>query len=638
MRLPVFVVLMTLVMATPVQAESTITYQGQLQQSGGPVSGTVNLEFRLYDAPELGNQVGDSQERPDWPVTDGLFQVELDFGTNAFDGGKRWLEIEVAGQTLEPRQPVTPAPSALHAFNVPADNLAGDFWRRGGNAGTDPLTDFIGATDDQDFHIRVWNVPVLRLEPSSETFEGLPVTANIIAGSHANHVDVGVRGATIAGGGAKGDPFLPHVIGRNRVDGHYGTVGGGMGNEARSWATVAGGLANIASFSQATVGGGIDNTASAVSSTVAGGETNIASGPQSTVGGGGSNTASDSHSTIGGGQGNTAGSSWSTVGGGLTNTASWFATTVGGGEGNQATGDSATVGGGVGNTASGIASTVPGGDRNQADGDFSFAAGRRAKAVHDGAFVWADNTLADFASTDEDQFLVRATGGVGINTNSPSAAVTIRASADQLAPLRAQNADGDNLLTLLATGALSISGSVFVGDFGTSTSTTVCRTAQGRLAACTSSRRYKKEFSPLESASELVGRLQPLRYRWKETDEPDIGLIAEDVAEVVPEMVRFDEDGNVESFESNRLGPILVGAFNEQSEKNNRRFAAMERENLALRAEVAVLKVQASQMRELAERNSELEERLAILEAALLVDEVLAGGSKVQDPGQAQRR
>ena len=79
----------------------------------------------------------------------------------------------------------------------------------------------------------------------------------------------------------------------------------------------------------------------------------------------------------------------------------------------------ATVGGGYKNTASGHSSTVPGGFTNTAAGNKSFAAGNQAKANHQGTFVWADSTLADFASTDTNQFLIRANGGVGINTNDP---------------------------------------------------------------------------------------------------------------------------------------------------------------------------------------------------------------------------
>jgi hypothetical protein len=57
---------------------------------------------------------------------------------------------------------------------------------------------------------------------------------------------------------------------------------------------------------------------------------------------------------------------------------------------------------------------VPGGRSNTAQGEYSFSAGRRAKANHDGSFVWADSTNADFASTEPNQFLIRASGGAHI--------------------------------------------------------------------------------------------------------------------------------------------------------------------------------------------------------------------------------
>jgi hypothetical protein len=84
---------------------------------------------------------------------------------------------------------------------------------------------------------------------------------------------------------------------------------------------------------------------------------------------------------------------------------------VGGGIKNNAAGNLAVVGGGRENAASGIAATVPGGYLNAAEARFSFAAGQRAKARHEGAFVWADSTGADVASTARDQFVVRASGG-----------------------------------------------------------------------------------------------------------------------------------------------------------------------------------------------------------------------------------
>lgn len=109
------------------------------------------------------------------------------------------------------------------------------------------------------------------------------------------------------------------------------------------------------------------------------------------------------------------------AGGGLPaqpNTVTAFLGAVGGGLGNNVSGLLSVIGGGEFNTASGYASVVPGGSGNLAAGDYSFAAGRRAKANHKGAFVWGDNTAAEVASTGDNQFVIRAGGGMFLNTPS----------------------------------------------------------------------------------------------------------------------------------------------------------------------------------------------------------------------------
>jgi hypothetical protein len=272
---------------------------------------------------------------------------------------------------------------------------------------------------------------------------------NLVGGFSGNSVTSGVVGASIGGGGDN--------TATNRVTDDWGTVGGGINNQAGDnagspasmrFATVGGGVDNTASSTSTTVGGGAANTATAPSATVAGGMNNTASGSFATVGGGLLNTASNlwatvsggwfntasgSFATVGGGNSNTASGSRATVGGGNNNTASNTNATVGGGNSNTASGIEATVGGGAGNTASGDWATVPGGWLNVAQGIYSFAAGRRAKANHDGAFVWGDTTDADVASTAPNQFTIRASGGVtffsSTDTTSPAPGVNLPAGA-----------------------------------------------------------------------------------------------------------------------------------------------------------------------------------------------------------------
>ena len=100
-----------------------ITYQGELRDANGPVVGSTDLQFRLFDAVTGGAQIGPMLQLLGAPLVDGRFTVELDFGPGAFTAEARWLEIDVfdsgAGSfvTLSPRQPVTAAPVALFALD-----------------------------------------------------------------------------------------------------------------------------------------------------------------------------------------------------------------------------------------------------------------------------------------------------------------------------------------------------------------------------------------------------------------------------------------------------------------------------------------------------------------------------------------
>ncbi len=72
--------------------------------------------------------------------------------------------------------------------------------------------------------------------------------------------------------------------------------------------------------------------------------------------------------------------------------------------------------GGASHSLGGAYATVLGGQGNAAYGDFSVAMGRGAAANNHGSFVWADAASGAFAAATQNQFLIRASGGVGINT------------------------------------------------------------------------------------------------------------------------------------------------------------------------------------------------------------------------------
>jgi hypothetical protein len=99
-------------------ADTTISYQGRLDDGGSAADGPYDMTFSLWNASAGGAQVGSSLALLDVPVSEGLFTVELDFGADAFDNSARWLEIVVEGTTLSPRQPITRAPYAIQTRGI----------------------------------------------------------------------------------------------------------------------------------------------------------------------------------------------------------------------------------------------------------------------------------------------------------------------------------------------------------------------------------------------------------------------------------------------------------------------------------------------------------------------------------------
>lgn len=115
------------------------------------------------------------------------------------------------------------------------------------------------------------------------------------------------------------------------------------------------------------------------------------------------------------------------IGGSQANTVSGgsFAATIAGGgfssSPNQVSATYGSIGGGIGNVITGTGGTIPGGSNNSVGGANSLAAGSHANAKHEGSFVWNNSPDTDFSTTANNQFLIRASGGMGVNTNSPAA-------------------------------------------------------------------------------------------------------------------------------------------------------------------------------------------------------------------------
>ncbi len=223
---------------------------------------------------------------------------------------------------------------------------------------------------------------------------------SIVGGGYSNIVDAGATSASIGGG-------RQNNIQTNAL---YATIGGGRDNNVAAnsdGATIAGGRENDigTNSSYSAIGGGSVNDVAANSydATIAGGYINDigTNSPYSAIGGGFNNNVADNsiYATIAGGRENDIGtnSSYSAIGGGSVNKVADNS-------------PHATIAGGRGNSVGANATNA-------------FAAGRRARANHPGAFVWGDNRNAEIASTNDNSVTFRSYGGFRIFTASGVGAI-----------------------------------------------------------------------------------------------------------------------------------------------------------------------------------------------------------------------
>jgi len=89
--------------------------------------------------------------------------------------------------------------------------------------------------------------------------------------------------------------------------------------------------------------------------------------------------------------------------------------------------------------------------------------------------------------------------------------------------------------------------------------------SDGKLGYRTSSRRFKDEIKPMEQASEVIYRLQPVSFRYKPEIEPTrplgFGLIAEDVQKISPDLVTRGGDGKVNTVDYDAVNAMLLNEF-----------------------------------------------------------------------------
>ena len=206
------------------------------------------------------------------------------------------------------------------------------------------------------------------------------------------------------------------------------------------------------------------------------------------------------------------------------------------------------------------------------DGNFNTATGDDALANNNtGSF----NTANGFAA------LLKNNGGSGNTAIGVSALFSNTIGFENIAVGHAAGLNlttGDNNIEIGSPGVAGESDTIRIGTDGTQTraflagvrgvttgvndAVAVMIDSGGQLGTLSSSRRFKQDIEDMGSASLALIKLRPVTFRYKAsldpTGSPQYGLIAEEVAEVFPDLVVYGKDGQPETVRYHLLVPMLI--------------------------------------------------------------------------------
>ncbi len=115
---------------------------------------------------------------------------------------------------------------------------------------------------------------------------------------------------------------------------------------------------------------------------------------------------------------------------------------------------------------------------------------------------------------------------------------------------------------------LDVDGKVRIHSFYTGGSTYDLRVqSDGDLVASSSSKRHKEDIKDLEVDPDGVCGLKPVSFKWKESGEQDIGLIAEEVAGLIKDLVVYDKEGRPDAVKYDKVALYLLAIVKTQQQK-----------------------------------------------------------------------
>jgi hypothetical protein len=124
--------------------------------------------------------------------------------------------------------------------------------------------------------------------------------------------------------------------------------------------------------------------------------------------------------------------------------------------------------------------------------------------------------------------------------------------------------------------------------------------ADNKIGTVLSTRRVKDEIKPMDKASEAILALKPVTFRFKQEIDaaraPQFGLIAEEVAQVNPNLVTCDADGKPETVRYDAVNAMLLNEFLKEHRKMQEQEATIAKQQKQIEALTAGLQKVSDQL------------------------------------------
>jgi hypothetical protein len=205
---------------------------------------------------------------------------------------------------------------------------------------------------------------------------------------------------------------------------------------------------------------------------------------------------------------------------------------------------------------------------------FSTFAGNASDTVTTPSFTFTGDTNTGMYSPGADQVGI-TTGGVGrltISTTAISSSLPISATTIDTGQgatevhLMNQNVRTTDAVTFATVNTGHGANELYAMNQNVRTTDSVTFAGITETYAL----KYKENIFSIEDTLETVLKLRPVKYNIKGEEKVEIGLIAEEVHELIPELIKYNSENEIDSISYTRLAAVLIGAIKEQQIQINK--------------------------------------------------------------------